>query len=333
MPADVRVTRDQPVVCRSQRGFRAPGPGVTSDPTSRGRRRREQAGQLLLEIYRKRADVESVQLPRASIAAQLAWPASEFDDAARTLEHEGLISSATYAFIDVTAAGVEEAEAEIEAGRLGGATDKAGVLRRQADRMVVLDAAYRRLRDDIYEQMPLEDCRAAMATDDSERVGRVVGWLVDRGLLAWGGFGHVRLTQDGIDAVEHAEQEPQDPVFTGLASYVTIIHGDATNVNIAQGSPHASQSITVSHGADCVDELLVVLAGIREDLGSIEESVRPVAAAYITALEAESNAGRSDSGPVRSMLRELYGWVKPLTTSVAAGLIVDFLKKLGDNHP
>ena len=230
-----------------------------ADPQERGRARRERQQTLLLEAYRRLGDAPSEVMFAGRLASEIGWEQSEFIEVGSELVDEGLlVFPTTGPTIDLTPYGREEAEQRILGGRVGDLTDRAIVTKRQAERMALLDFAYRRADGDIHTRFNYRDAASLFESGSEQKAATTAQWLVDQGLLDWAAIGgSLHLTRERVAEVERSEAEPDRVEVQGMATFNTYtVIMNSPGSAVAAHSPGATA--TAAQGWDASSVLALV---------------------------------------------------------------------------
>ncbi len=164
---------------------------------------------------------------------------------------------------------------------------------------------------------------------DREEVLKIARYLEGEGLIKLSGAGGnvVTLTHRGVCEVEEARGEPDEPT-EHFAPISVVYAGTITNSPIQQGSPGATQSLTVVNQSG-LQELETFLQSLKQSVDQLEldEDQRAELEADIQTVEAQIASPKPKQEVVRpgleSIRRILEGSASaavasPLTATVAA---------------
>lgn len=127
----------------------------------------------------------------------------------------------------------------------------------------------------------------------------------------------VRLTHAGIREVEEAKNRPDEPTYHFAPINVVYAQGNITNSQMQQGSPGASQNLTLL-GRDHQERLRTTVQELRNNLDEfgLGEPERAELEAEVRTLEAQADSPK----PKREVVRPSLQSAKNILEGTASGV-------------
>lgn len=182
---------------------------------------------------------------------------------------------------------------------------KEGVERKRAQRLAFMRCLYERTDGEMLKEIRLDVLSDELGWD-LHTTKTVFDYLVNEGLAQSLGFGgDASITHQGVQEVERALTEPNEPTEHFPAAVTVHFHGDVVGSQVQAGTVRSAQHQLMAE-VDRVDAYRLVneLRNILAD-SRVDPAVRAEGQASLVAVEAQLSLEKPNAGVLREGLRSL----------------------------